>query len=182
MVFCPEHEIRAGVPFLVRWDKADGYDEADPETRDLKAPVFTGVTITAQVPQTVDPEGYYAAFIGTYGPVNIYTEAKTNLYLSADNTLHYPWAEGMTSFNVNACRAYFRLKNGLTAGNPQTGGGGSVREFILNFGEDLQGITGNKRDTMTDNRYYDLLGRKVNVNVNVKKGLYVVSGRKVVVK
>lgn len=33
-----------------------------------------------------------------------------------------------------------------------------------------------------DNSVYDLQGRKVNVNVNVKKGVYIVNGKKVIIK
>ena len=89
----------------------------------------------AAATETTTPD--YVDFVGTYSPVNIYTEAKTNLYLGAGNYLYYPQDE---NFQVNACRAYFKLKNGLTAGEPageQTG----VRAIVLNFdGEDTQGI------------------------------------------
>ena len=190
MVFNKIYTVPAGQPFLVRWDKADGYDEADPETRDLKNPVFTGVTITAEEPQTNDPEGYDAAFVGTYGPVNIYTAAKTNLYLGADNKLYYPWAEGMTSFNVNACRAYFRLNNGLTCGTPGDDydpehGSPLVRAFNLSFdGESSQGISDaarlNNNEEIINAGWYTLDGVRLS-GKPTNPGLYIHYGRKVVV-
>ena len=188
MVFNEIYTVPAGEPFLVRWDKADGYDEADQETRDLKNPVFNSVTITAEEPQTNAPEGYDAAFVGTFGPVNIYTAAKTNLYLGADNKLYYPWAEGMTSFNVNACRAYFYLKNGLTAGDP-TDPTATVRAFVLHFGEEETGISLTPDPSREgEGSIYTLNGVKLSVpsvssaSSVLPKGIYIQNGRKVVVK
>ena len=181
--FGPAYTIPAGEPVIIRWTKADGYDEATPETRDLKNPVFTGVKITAQAPQTVDPEGYDAAFVGTYSPVNIYTAEKTNLYLGAGNMLYYPWAEGMTSFYLNACRAYFHLNNGLTAGEPTSSGESGIRAFVLNFGEEANGIEtvqSSGSNAQTD-AWYTLDGRRLNRKPSVR-GIYVNNGRLVNIK
>jgi hypothetical protein len=54
-------------------------------------------------------------FQGTYQPASIYEDGteKHNLYLGTENNLYYPTTAGIT---VNAFRGYFRLKNGLTAG------------------------------------------------------------------
>ena len=191
MIFVQDHEVRAGEPLLVRWTKAAGYDEATPETRDLKNPVFTGVTITAEEPQTSDYVTSDAAFVGTFGPVNIYTAEKTNLYLGADNTLHYPWAEGMTFFNVNACRAYFHLKNGLTAGEPTSQSESGIRAFVLNFGDSSE-QTGIKETIYptpgstsawegSAEEWYSLDGRRINGKPTAH-GLYINNNRKIVIK
>ena len=96
---------------------------------------------------------------------------------------------GMTSYNLNACRAYFQLKNALTAGDPN-----AVREFKLRFVEDSstqgdnfgdeesQGITTKDYTDYTDKAgaWYDLNGRKV--SSQFKKGLYIHNGRKVAIK
>ena len=147
--------ITAGTPYIIKWAKADGYDQADPATRDIKNPEFKG----------------------TYDRTNIYTDKKTNLYLGADDTLYYPWAEGMSSFNINAFRAYFQLKNGLTAGDP------ALSRFMLNFGDGEASGISLTPDLSPKGKgsIYTIDGRKVN-GQHAKKGLYIHNGRKVVVK
>ena len=88
--------IEAGKPYVIKWNA---------QTPDyVENPVFTGVTIS----NSYNPvETEFADFVGTFSPIDIYTEEKTNLYLSADNKLYYPWDEGMTSFKVNSFRASF---------------------------------------------------------------------------
>ena len=90
----------------------------------------------------------------------------------------------MTSFNVNACRAYFELLNGLTAGDPISG----VRSFRLNFDDNPTGITTTNYTNFTnsENTWYDLQGRRIAngklSNGKLPKGLYIHNGRKVVIK
>ena len=135
---------------------------------DIVNPVFTCVTVSSVTAGEATTD--YVDFLGTYSPTDIYTADKTNLYLGSGNTLYYPWADGMTSYNLNACRAYFQLKNALTAGDPN-----AVREFKLRFVEDSstqgdnfgdeesQGITTKDYTDYTDKAgaWYDLNGRKV---------------------
>ena len=157
--------IEAGKPYIVKW--AEGTDIANP--------VFTGVTISNA---TANAETDYVDFVGTYSPVGIYTDDKTNLYLGADNKLYYPTASG---FKVNACRGYFQLKQGLTAGEPANG----ARAFVLNFGDDSNatGIltTNFTNPTNTDNEWYSLDGCRLNGKPTAK-GIYINNGRKVVIK
>ena len=96
----------------------------------------------------------------------------------ADNKLYYPT---VSDFTVNACRAYFQLKQGLTAGEPANG----VRAFVLNFGDDEttgiisvydSGFMVNGSDA-----WYTLDGRRLD-GVPTAKGLYIHGGRKVIVK
>ena len=158
--------IEAGKPYIVKW--AEGTDIANP--------VFTGVTISNA---TANAETDYVDFVGCYSPVNIYTDKKTNLYLGADNTLYYPTASG---FKVNACRGYFQLKQGLTAGSQSAG----ARAFVLNFGDDSNatgiisvydsGFTVNGSDA-----WYSLDGCRLNGKPTAK-GIYINNGRKVVIK
>ena len=71
---------------------------------------------------------------GSYSPVSIAGEDRSILFLGAANTLYYPNA----AMTIKACRAYFQLNNGLTAGDPTNG----VRTFNLNFGDgEASGIT-----------------------------------------
>ena len=54
----------------------------------------------------------------------------------------------------------------------------TARTLSLNFGE-TTGILDNNRETITNNRYFDMQGRRVQ---QPQKGLYIVNGKKVVVK
>ena len=97
---------------------------------------------------------------------------------------------------VGSCRAYFQL-NGIEAGDLVSG----VRAFKLNFGEDATGILSTTNYTNLTNSVYDLQGRKVLSErtvrstsgrsqgencqlstVNLKKGVYIYKGKKVVIK
>jgi len=83
---------------------------------------------------------------------------------------------------VNACRAYFQLKQGLTVGEPANG----VRAFVLNFGDDettgIISIENGKLKIENDaDTWYSLDGRKLSGKPSVK-GVYVNNGRKVIIK
>ena len=96
--FKPATTIEAGKPYIIKW--------ADTEEV-IENPVFEGVTIVGGEAGSVTSTGNGdVTFVGTYSPVDIYTHDKTTLYMAADNMLYYPWGDGMTSFMVNALRAY----------------------------------------------------------------------------
>ncbi|GEM_PF-1589302 len=119
-------EIEAGKPYIIRWNKADGYDEAPDYTRDIVRPVFKGVTVSTA---TANVETASADFIGNFSPVALAAGDKTALYLGGTNTFSQPGA----ATTVNSCRAYFRLKGGLRAGR-------EVKRCVLNLGGET--ITG----------------------------------------
>ena len=138
-------------------------------------PVFSGVIISKG---TANVKTDYVDFIGTYSPASIYTNEKTNLYLGADNKLYYPTA---SDFTVNACRGYFQLKQGLTAGSQSAG----VRAFVLNFGEgDASGIVSVSKEPGSEgvaDAWYTLDGRRL-AGKPTASGIYVNNGRKVIIK
>lgn len=82
---------------------------------------------------------------------------------------------------MNACRGYFRLKNGLIAGDPASG----VRAFVLNFGDETTGISDatrlNNKEEINNNDWYTLDGRKLS-GKPTRRGLYIHNGIKVVIK
>ena len=165
--FVDANMIEAGHAYIVKWTSGDN----------ISNPVFNGVTVVNENPanQKVVSQDGYVQFIGTYSPVGIYTDDKTNLYLGADNTLYYPTASG---FKVNAFRAYFQLLNGLTAGDP----GNGVRAINLNFGEGSEEtIISPAKIAERADVWYTIDGVKLNGKPNVK-GLYINNGRKVVIK
>ena len=174
--FVDANMIEAGHAYIVMWTKPSGYDGHESDF-DISNPVFNGVTVKNENPanQKVVSQDGYVQFIGTYSPVDIYTAEKTNLYLGADNTLYYPTASG---FKVNACRGYFQLLNGLTAGDP----GNGVRAINLNFGEGSEEtIISPAKIAERADAWYTIDGVKLNGKPNVK-GLYINNGRKVVIK
>jgi len=144
---------------------------------DLVNPVFSGVTISST---TANVPTQYVDFVGTYSPAVIYEEGdKHNLYLGSGNTLYYPTTEG---YKVNACRAYFQLKNGLTAGDPAAG----VRAFVLHFGDGeetaIRSLTPDASPKGEGrNGWYTINGVKLQ-GKPIVRGIYINNGKKIVVK
>ena len=172
--FVEADEIEAGHAYIVKWNATT--------PNYIENPVFNGVTIVNESPadQSVESSDGYVTFLGSgYKSLNIYTADKTNLYLGADNKLYYPWSEGMTEFYVGPFRAYFRLNNGLSCGDPDSG----VRGFNINFGGEQTGIlsTTNLTNFTNNADWYSLDGRKLQ-GKPTKKGIYIHAGRRVVIK
>ena len=102
------------------------------------------------------------------------------LFLGGGSSLYYP--DGTSATTINACRAYFTLKNGITAGDPTNG----VRAYVLNFGEDsVTGIKSLTPDTSPKDEgrsgWYTINGVKLQGKPTVR-GIYINNGRKVVIK
>lgn len=165
--------ITAGTPYIIKWDNSS----------DLVNPLFTGVTISTATPAEVGSTDSSVAFVGTYGPVALSKDDKTNLFMDADNTLNWP---SVTDYHVNAFRAYFRLSSA-----------NSAREFVLNFGdaeatgidgatlnnkeERINGASLNNKEERIKNQYYDLSGRRLEGRPT-KPGVYMRNGQKVVMR
>ena len=154
--------IVAGTPYLVK--------------ADVDGPTFDGVTQdwTAYNEVTPATNGGYATFVPVLTPTTLYANDKTKLYLGGNNTLYYPSGD----VNVNGFRAYFKLNNGLTAGDlPNT-----ARAFVLNIDGDQTGIRSLTPDASPkgEGSIYSLDGRKV--QNTTRKGVYIVNGKKVVIK
>ncbi|MBQ6085522.1 MAG: fibronectin type III domain-containing protein [Bacteroidaceae bacterium] len=172
--------IVAGKPYIIRWENTSGV---------IENPVFKGVTIVNEINNMTSIAPSDVTFVGTYSPIDIYTSDKTNLYLGADNTLYYPWSDDMTSFKVNAFRAYFKLNNGIVCGEPGQAQVNSITAFVLNFGdEETTGIVDagfSSLDSRISNplqqTWYSVDGRRLNGNP-ISKGIYINNGRKVVIK
>lgn len=156
--FISATSIEAGKPYIIRWT-------GDSK---LESPTFTGVTI-ANATANVNTKN--VDFIGIYSPLNITAADNTKLYLSNDNTLYYPNAE----MTIGAFRAYFQLKGITAADLPQSA-------IVLNF--DAEGTTGLNSLTPALSQgegVYTLDGRKLNA-MPTQKGVYIVNGKKVVIK
>ena len=111
------------------------------------------------------------ASVAEYDPLAI-TDANRReiLLLSSGNRLGY----AKTDRTLGAFRAYFLIPDAA-----------DVSSFELDFSEASDWTTGvrqidNRQRTMDNGQWYDLQGRRV--NGQKAKGLYIVNGRKVVVK
>jgi len=177
--------MTAGTPYIIKWEKAEGYDAADPDTHDLKNPVFTGVTINATMNNVNTSDGK-VTFLGTYDPIVWKAENKTILFLGACNTLYYPQPDLTNVDNpkyprIKACRSYFQL-NGLTAGDP------APSRFVLNFGEEnTTGIVDAEANSSlftlhsSLSGWYTIDGRKLS-GKPTKPGLYINGSKMTVLK
>ena len=153
--------IVAGTPYLVK--------------ADVDGPTFEGVSQDWTTDgKSVTATGGYVTFVPVLTPTTI--NGKGFLYLGGNNTLYYPSGD----VNVNGFRAYFQLNKGLTAGEPSSSG--AARAFVLNIDGDQTGIRSLTPDASPkgEGSIYSLDGRKV--QNTTRKGIYIVNGKKVVVK
>ena len=159
--------LEAGVPYLIKWDKAEGYDEADPEVRDIKNPVFPGVAIVnkTEAERTISMADGHVKFIGYYDAFDINEGNEDIYYLTAGNKLKHTGVDR----TLKACRAYFQFTSDAAA-----------RKLAFNFGDEATGLKAidngqwtidNGQSSMV-NGYYDLQGRRLS-GEPTRRGIYV---------
>ena len=161
--------LQAGTPYLIKWDKADGYDEADPTTRDITGDhVFCDAKLLA-LPNNVTSKDHNVTFCGNYSPVTLAAGDKSSLYLGAENKLYWPSVERP----INAFRAYFQL-DGITA---------DVRAFVMNLDDDNEatGISLTRQEGEKTDAWYTLDGLRM-ASKPAKKGMYIYKGKRIVIK
>ena len=76
-------EIEAGVPYLVKWEKATDY-EGNEANYDINNPVFENVTLSNSTAQTLASETAgleTIQMVGTYSPVSVTANDKSILFL-----------------------------------------------------------------------------------------------------
>ena len=161
------HALSAGMPYVVKWESGN----------DIKNPVFNGVVIEAGASSVGSP---FVDFVGTFSPVGLEQDDRKVLFMGGNNTVYYP----NKNVTVNACRAYFKLHNGIIAGDPKTNG---AKVFVLNFGDE-EVETGislipdfSTKGEWSAGAWYSIDGRKLS-GKPTQKGLYIHNGKKVVVK
>lgn len=174
--------LQAGIPYIIKWAKAEGYDEADAATRDITAPVFTDVTVISGLPadRTITKADGHVKFIGYYDAFNINPTDNADIYyMTAGNTLKHT---GKTR-TLKACRAYFQFSENIV---------NSSRQFVLDFGDDsTTGVSemrneegemrGGNEEMRNGGEWYTIGGVKLD-RQPTKKGVYIHHGRKEVVK
>ena len=145
-------KIEAGVPYLVM-----------PTTGDIVNPTFKNVTISVTTPIEKGNDEY--KFVGTYSPKKI-TEGEFG-------TIWGVTAEGkLAKINANTTmkglRAYFVFPTNTAAAK-------------LNFDGETTGINNIETEATVNGKVYNLNGQYVGNSLNgLKKGIYVVNGKKVI--
>ncbi len=150
--------IEAGKPYFII-----------PGKEKVENPTFTGVTINNKANTTV--KGINFDIVGIYSP-NV-LDANTDLFVGADNKLYRPSG----SMTLNGMRVYIKVKN--TDVTPSS--------IMLSFGGDGQttGISSavNDNAAKSDGMIYNLNGQAVGKDASkLGKGLYIINGKKVIVK
>ena len=155
--------IEAGKPYLVKWESGDN----------LTNPVFTGVTISKEMPDVLSND-WSVTFVATYAPVEIGEKGdNTKLYFGDNNTLY--WPNG--AMTINPFRAYFQLNTTHAAGKQR------ALRVVMNFGDEATAIeiVDSGQLTVDSESWYDLSGRKLDGKPSTK-GVYINNGRKIMIK
>ncbi len=151
----------AGTPYLVKWDSKDN----------ISSTTFNGVTINSNASTVTSTD--IVNFIGCFKPATI--SGETYLYLGEESTLYYPSSE----ITIGTFSAYFELAEGYNAGISAQ----HIKSFVLNFGDDNEETSIkqiNNAASATDT-YFTLDGRRLN-DKPATPGLYIINGKKVVIK
>jgi hypothetical protein len=169
-------EIKAGHPYLVKTSTNVNFATL-PATIDAAIAYFSlpygnpfkNVEISSAIEPTVTG---VVDFIPTLGKTTIgKTGADPNsiLFLGADNTLLNPTA--MPTY-MKGFRAYFQLKGDAVG----------ARSFAMNIDGETTAVSDLKNnEQIINNNCYDLQGRRME-GQPTKKGVYIVNGKKVVIK
>ena len=164
--FAETTSIDAGKPYLV-WI---GNENA------VTNPTFNGVTISNSTTTTTTD---YADFVPVMNPTSLTGGDKSVLFVTGGDKLTYPNTTG----NINGFRAYFKLKEGAAA---------NAQSFIMSFDDETTDIVEMRNEELEMRNVneemrndaagcYDLQGRRIESS-KLNKGVYIVSGRKVVIK
>ena len=132
LYFVDANKIEAGVPYLVKWDKAADYDD-HPTDYDIVSPVFLDITVSNVNTPVTSSDGN-VAFCGNYSPVALPGNDASNLYLGTQNKLYWPSANK----NIKSFRAYFHVA--LDGNQP-------ARNIVLNLGEGSPTSVGEIQDS-----------------------------------
>jgi uncharacterized repeat protein (TIGR02543 family) len=184
-------QLEAGVPYIIKWTEA---------TKNIVEPVFYDVTIPDMGITDADREGddkyekmearvdaFYASrgydtegtdivtdervrFLGTYKSTHFGEADNSILFFSGDNKLYYP----KSNVSIGAQRAYFKL------GDDDDALAHALTDFTIDFGNGETTNLSSIPSPKGKGEVYDLQGRRV--VQPTAKGLYIVNGKKVVIK
>ena len=158
-------KLEAGKPYIIKWDGGE----------DIVNPLFSNVTIkkSTKEERTITKAGGNVKFIGYYDALDITATDNDIYYMTAGNKL----AHTAIDRTLKACRAYFQFSEAAVAA--------SDLDVEFDFGNDINGnTTGISSLTPSpspkgEGSVYNLAGQRV---TNPTKGLYIVNGKKYMVK
>ncbi len=175
-----ETELKAGVPYLIKWTKPDGYvpfnNNPEEPCYDLYAPTFKNVTLDIILKPVVVTD--LIAFDGTYTSWEYKQDSPSVLLMGVENNLYYPQYYSY----LNCFRAYFQLLGGIKAIDP--GLGGSIKSMVIDFGEeetDIEELKDGETGDVKNEGWYTLSGVKLAGKPSVS-GIYLFNGKKVAVQ
>ena len=171
LYFQPVTSIEAGKPYIIKWDKPEGYDGHESEY-DVTSPVFSNVRMTNVSAMTINSNDDKVDFIGLYSPAKI-AHDKSDLYIGSTDQLTWPNTD--SDFYVNSCRSYFHIDLNGTTGQTK------LRSNVLPLDDyDATGIEATAAK-MHDGSWFTLDGRKLDTKPAMK-GVYIKEGKKVVIQ
>lgn len=151
--FKPATEMKAGVPYLIK------------PTEDATVLNFKGVTIN-NVDKLNRKNGNDYCICGVFGKYTMKTDG-TELFLNAAGKFVAPAAATNT---MKGFRAYFMVPSGSSAA-----------AININIDGETTGINDIETETTVNGKVYNLNGQYVGNSLNgLKKGIYVVNGKKVI--
>ena len=153
--------IEYGTAYIVRWDSGDN----------ITNPIFRKVRVHRPVTPAVETD--CVDFVGCYSIESLTAQDRKVLYMGGDSKLYYPGSD----MKVNAFRGFFRLKDGLTAGDLPN----SAKAIVLNFGDETTSLNEELRMKSEESvgDWYSIDGRKLNGKPTAK-GIYIHKGKKIV--
>ena len=165
--------IEAGKPYIVKWETTGD---------NIVNPTFSNVTISSTTPTPVENYDQKVTFVGQYSPFSIVANDvllgdnqghKSEIIMMATkNNLGY----SQTTRQLKCFRCHFYV--------PANDGELSARSIVVDFGDGETteiGTINNNRETIANNQWYTLDGRKL-TGKPTTKGVYIHNGRKEVVR
>ena len=165
--------IEAGKPYIVKWETTGD---------NIVNPTFSNVTISSTTPTPVENYDQKVTFVGQYSPFSIVAndallgdnQGHKNeiIMMATQNNLGY----SQTTRQLKSFRCHFYV--------PANDGELSARSIVVDFGggETTEiGTINNNRETIANNQWYTLDGRKL-TGKPTTKGVYIHNGRKEVVR
>jgi len=154
--------ITAGKPYFVKYTSGSNIVE----------PVFSGIRVTNTTPTGITSKDTNVTFIGRYTNLAYAAADPSVLLMGEQSKLYYP----VSGASIGAFLAYFQLNNGLTA---DTSAG--VKSFVHNLDDVLVDQVFDVKSEDSAGAWYDLSGRRLD-GKPAQPGLYIVGGRKVMIK
>ena len=160
--------ITAGKPYFVKYSGGDNIVE----------PVFRGIRVCNTTPTGVTSEDTSVTFLGRYTSLSYAAADQRVLLMGEESKLYYP----LSGASIGAFLAYFQLNNGITAGDLPS----SIKSFVHNLDDEiLDGIVLppalHAQSSASAALWFTLDGRCLDTQPT-QPGLYIVGGRKVVIK